>query len=179
MTHVRISPYHPQSNENVCWHKSLKGERIRQVRLSTGNAAVAGGCAAAGGGLRRALRRCPFEQCHWLHHAEGHARRPPAGDPRGARPEVEGGAEATADSPPASRVTFSSRPLGVVLDRYIHIAAGAEPQLPVCRRSTRRGRLRAAQSRSSYSPPQIRRDSALPRPDRTESGFPRLRRGRL
>jgi hypothetical protein len=29
--------------------------------------------------LRGTLQRCPLEQCRWLHHAEGHARRPSAG----------------------------------------------------------------------------------------------------
>ena len=30
MTHVRTSPYYPQSNGKIeCWHKSLKGECIR------------------------------------------------------------------------------------------------------------------------------------------------------
>jgi hypothetical protein len=77
MTHVRTSPYYPQSNGKIeRWHKSLKGECIWP-----GNAAVAGGCAASGGGLRGTLQRFPLEQCHWLHHAEGHARRPSAGDP--------------------------------------------------------------------------------------------------
>jgi hypothetical protein len=58
---------------------------------------------------RGASQRCPPEQCHWLHHAEGHARQPSAGDPRGARPEVGGCAEAAADSPPASRLTLNLR----------------------------------------------------------------------
>jgi hypothetical protein len=40
---------------------------------------------------------------HWLHHAKGHAGRLAAGDPRGTRPKV-GGGQATAKSPPASRV---------------------------------------------------------------------------
>ena len=77
MTHVRTSPYYPQSNGKIeRWHKSL----TRRVHPA-GNAAVAGGCAPAGGGLRGTLQRCPLEQCHWLHHAEGHAPWPSAGDP--------------------------------------------------------------------------------------------------
>ena len=44
-------------------------------------------------------------------------------------------AEATADSPPASRLMFSSRLLGVVLDRFIRAR-----RRPVCRPSTRNGR---------------------------------------
>src|ERR1043166_90094 len=86
------------------------------------NAAVAGRCAAASGGLRETLQRCPHEQCYWLHHDEGHARRPSAGDPCRARSEAGGGAEATANSPPASRLTFRSRPLDVVLDRFIRMS---------------------------------------------------------
>jgi transposase InsO family protein len=43
---------------------------------------------------------------------EGHAGWAAAGDPRGARPEVGGGADATADSSRVSRLTFSLRPLG-------------------------------------------------------------------
>ena len=35
--------------------------------------------------------------------------------PRGTRPEVGGGAEATADSSPASRLTFSSQSVGEIL----------------------------------------------------------------
>src|SRR5207253_6682872 len=71
---------------------------------SARNAAVAGRCAAAGGGLRRALQRCPPEQCHWLHHAEGQARRPSAGDPCGARSEAGGGTKTAADSSAGGRV---------------------------------------------------------------------------
>jgi transposase-like protein len=39
-----------------------------------------------------------------------------------ARPKVGGGAEATADSPPESRLTFSSCPLGGFLDRFIRMS---------------------------------------------------------
>jgi len=69
-----------------------------------GNAAVAGRCAASGGGLRRALQQRPSEQRGWLHHAEGHARRASAGDPRREGPEVGGGAKAAADSSAAGCV---------------------------------------------------------------------------
>jgi hypothetical protein len=50
---------------------------------SAGNTAVAGRCAASGRGLRGALQQRPPERCHRLHHAEGHAGGPSAGDPRG------------------------------------------------------------------------------------------------
>jgi len=47
-----------------------------------GNAAVARRRSASGGGLRRALQQRPPEQRGWLRHAEGHARRASARDPR-------------------------------------------------------------------------------------------------
>jgi len=48
MTHVRTSPYYPQSNGKIeRWHKSLKSEWH-----PTGDAAVAGRCAVFGGELR-------------------------------------------------------------------------------------------------------------------------------
>ncbi|MEY4178534.1 MAG: hypothetical protein RLY70_2108 [Planctomycetota bacterium] len=32
MTHVRISPYYPQSNGKIeCWHKTLRGDCIRPL----------------------------------------------------------------------------------------------------------------------------------------------------
>ena len=65
-----------------------------------------------------------------------------AGNPRGARPEVGCGPETTADSSPASRLTYRSRPVGrgSAGDGSVqsHIAAGAEAQVPVCRPTTRR-----------------------------------------
>ena len=101
MTHVRTSPYYPQSNGKIeRWHKSLK-RGVHPPR----DAAVAGRCAASGGGLRRALQQRSFEQRHRLHHAEGHARRASAGDSGRAGSEAGGGAETAADSSPAGRVT--------------------------------------------------------------------------
>src|SRR5258707_12295549 len=73
--------------------------QIAQGRVHpAGNAAVAGRCTASGGGLRRALQQGPPEQRGWLYHAEGHARRASAGDPRREGPEVGSGAKAAADS---------------------------------------------------------------------------------
>src|SRR5439155_25067519 len=69
-----------------------------------GNAAVAGRCAAAGGGLRRTLQQRPPEQRGWLHHAEGHARRASAGDPRREGSEVGGSTKTASDSSAAGRV---------------------------------------------------------------------------
>ena len=101
MTHVRTSPYYPQSNGKIeRWHKSLKGECIRP-----GIAVVARRCAASGGGLRRALQQRAFEQRCRLHHAEGHALRASAGDSGRAGSEVGGGAATAEGSPPACRLT--------------------------------------------------------------------------
>ena len=85
MTHVRTSPYYPQSNGKI------ELAQIAQRRVHpAGNAAVAGGCGAAGAGL---------------HHAEGHAGGAAAKDSRRARSEAGGGPETTANSSPASRLT--------------------------------------------------------------------------
>jgi len=69
------------------------------------NAIVTGRCATSCGGLRRALQQRPLEQCHGLHHSEGHARRASARDSCRAGSEVGGGAKAAADSSPAGCVT--------------------------------------------------------------------------
>src|ERR1700730_7141389 len=71
MTHVRTSPYYPQSNGK---NRTMAQIAQRGVHPA-GNAPVAGRCAASGAGLRRVLQQRPLEQCHRLHHAEGHARR--------------------------------------------------------------------------------------------------------
>jgi len=115
MTHVRTAPFYPQSNRKIeRWHKSLKGECIRPgTPLSLDDARRLAG-------LRRALQQHPAEQRDRLHHAEGHARWAAAGDPCGARPEVGAGADAAADSSPASRLTFSPRPLGEILLVRVH-----------------------------------------------------------
>ena len=87
--------------------------QIAQGRVHpAGNATVAGRCTASGGGLRGPLQQRPPEQRHGLHHSEGHVGWAATGDPRGARPEVGGGAEAKADSSPASRLTHRSPSVG-------------------------------------------------------------------
>jgi transposase InsO family protein len=70
MTHVRTSPYYPQSNGKI-----ERWSQIAQGRVHpAGNSFVAGRCPASGGGLRRALQQRSPEQRNWLHHAQGHAR---------------------------------------------------------------------------------------------------------
>src|ERR1043165_9154167 len=44
----------------------------------------------------------------WLHHAEGHARRPSARDPCRARSEAGGGAKTASDSSAAGRVKMGA-----------------------------------------------------------------------
>ena len=94
MTHVRTSPYYPQSNGKIeRWHKSLKNECIRPgtpLSLADARRLVEG--------LRVPLQQRPFEQCDRLHHASGHAWRASAGDPCREGSEVRGSAETTADS---------------------------------------------------------------------------------
>jgi transposase InsO family protein len=99
MTHVRTSPFYPQSNGKIeRWHKSLKGECIRPgTPLS----------------LEHARRLVQGYVDHYnnvrLNSATGYITPKggaPAGDPYGARPKAGGGAEATADPSPASRLTY-------------------------------------------------------------------------
>ena len=74
MTHVRTSPYYPQSNGKLeRWHGSLKRECIRPA--ATG---VAGRGAAQGGLVRRALQPGALAQRDRLRHAGGQARGPGA-----------------------------------------------------------------------------------------------------
>ena len=56
------------------------------------------------GGLRRALQHRPFEQCHRLHHAEGHAGGASEGDSRRAGSQAGGSQATTAESSPAGSV---------------------------------------------------------------------------
>jgi transposase InsO family protein len=105
MTHVRTWLYYPQSNVKIeRWHKSLKGECIRPgTPLSLEDArGLVEGYVEHYNDAR--LNSAIVEQCHWLHHAEGHARRPLAGDPRRARSEAGGGTKTAADSSAAGRL---------------------------------------------------------------------------
>src|SRR5215469_5983706 len=59
MTHVRTSPYYPQSNGKIeRWDKSLKSECIRP-----GTPLSAGRCTAPGRGLCGAFQQRSLEQC--------------------------------------------------------------------------------------------------------------------
>jgi len=66
MTHVRTSPYYPQSNGKIeRWHKSLKGECIRGTPLSLNDAR------RLVEGYVDHYNNVRLEQRGWLHHAEG------------------------------------------------------------------------------------------------------------
>ena len=100
MTHVRTSPYYPQSNGKLeRWHKSLKRECIRErTPLSLEDA-------------KRLIQQYVDHYNHVrLHSAIGYvtpndmlAERQ-AGDPRRARPQAGSRQTATSESPPASGV---------------------------------------------------------------------------
>lgn len=68
MTHVRTSPFYPQSNGKIeRWHKSLKGECIQPgMPLSLDDARP------SGKRIRGPLQQCSAEQRDGLHHAEGY-----------------------------------------------------------------------------------------------------------
>ena len=98
MTHVKTSPYYPQSNGKIeRWHKTLKGECIRvQVPL------VARRRPPARHRLRRPLQQRPPAQRHRLRHPQGQTRRPRQGDLR---------RHATANWPrPANAASSNARP---------------------------------------------------------------------
>ena len=87
MTHVRTSPYYPQSNGKIeRWHKSLKGECIRvKTPLSLEDAR------RLVDGLHGALQRGAAAQRDRLRHARGQDGRARAGDLRGAGSQAGGG----------------------------------------------------------------------------------------
>ena len=95
MTHVRTSPYYPQSNGKIeRWHKTLKGECIRvKTPLEPG------GRAAARRGVRGALQRGPLAQRDRLRRAGGQAGRSRPGDLRRAGPQAGCGARAEESGP--------------------------------------------------------------------------------
>jgi transposase InsO family protein len=105
MTHVRTSPYYPQSNGKIeRWHKSLKGECIRPgtpLSLDDARRLVEG--------YVEHYQQHPPEQRGWLHHTEGRASRASGGDPRREGSEVGGGAKTASDSSAAGCVKRPGR----------------------------------------------------------------------
>ena len=91
MTHVRTSPYYPQSNGKLeRWHKSLKSECIRPGTPLTPEDA------------RRLIQQyvehyntVRLHSAIGFHYAGRHAGRPSGGDPRGTRSQTGGGTPAT------------------------------------------------------------------------------------
>ena len=100
MTHVRTSPYYPQSNGKLeRWHKSLKSECIRPgTPLSQEDARTADPA------VRRSLQQRAPAQRHRLRDAHGHAGGPAEGDPRGAGSQAGRGAPEAATAPPAGGI---------------------------------------------------------------------------
>src|SRR5271157_125921 len=93
MTHVRTSPYYPQSNgKSERWHKSLKGGCTRLgTPLSLEDAR------RLAEGYVEHYNNVRLNSAIRLHHAEGHARRASAGDPRRQGSEAGGGEATTAE----------------------------------------------------------------------------------
>ena len=65
-THVRTSPFHPQSNGKIETLAQIAEERAHSAR----GAAVVGRRAPSGAGLSGPLQQRPPKKCHRLHHAE-------------------------------------------------------------------------------------------------------------
>jgi len=102
VTHVRTSPYYPQSNGKLeRWHKSLKSECIRPGTPDTA--------------LRGPLQPGPAAQRDRIRDSGGHARGPASGDSRGARPEVGNGARTAPTAPPAGGMRPSRIKHGVTM----------------------------------------------------------------
>ena len=104
MTHVRTSPYYPQSNGKLeRWHKSLKSECIRPgVPLTPQDA-------------RRLIERyvehyntVRLHSAIGFDDAGGHAGGPPKQDPRGARPQAGARRESNVSCAVARRFEFWS-----------------------------------------------------------------------
>ena len=98
MTHVRTSPYYPQSNGKLeRWHKSLKSECIRPGTPLTPEDAKRL--------IQRYVDHRAAAQRHRVCYAARHARRPASRDPRGARPQAGAGAPAASTPPTKSGLT--------------------------------------------------------------------------
>ena len=101
MTHVRTSPYYPQSNGKIeRWHKSLKGECIRPgTPLSLDDAwRLVEGYVEHYNNVR-------LNSTVGYITPEGHARRASGGDPRREGSQVGGGAKTATGSPAAGCLT--------------------------------------------------------------------------
>src|SRR5689334_17730735 len=96
----------------------------------TSNAALARGCLASGGGLRRALQPCPFEQRHWLHHAERHARRASAGNLCRTKSEAAKGQRTTPSPCRPVALLAVERVLAVLCFRELARHSLLPPDLP-------------------------------------------------
>jgi len=99
MTHVRTSPYYPQSNGKIeRWHKSLKGECIRPGTPLT--------CEDAQRLIQRYVDHyntvrlhSAVAQCDWIRDTSRYAGGPAEGDPRRAGSQVRGSASAAPAAP--------------------------------------------------------------------------------
>ena len=140
MTHVRTSPYYPQSNGKLeRWHKSLKSECIR-----AGRAADARGCAAADRALCRALQHGAVAQRDRIRDAGGHAGRTKGTDSRRARPQAGAGTRATSAAPSPGGLTF-----GVTMALPGETEAGSAGKQP-CRGIARRAHRDDDHGRGSH-----------------------------
>ena len=94
MTHVRTSPYYPQSNGKLeRWHAQ------HQTRVHPAGSAGVLGRGPAVGLLRTwTLQPGPVAQCLGIRHPCGQAQRPRAGDLRRAGSQAGGGATAPSSS---------------------------------------------------------------------------------
>ena len=81
MTHVRTSPYYPQSNGKIeRYHRTIKRNCIRP-----GTPPFSGGCPESGDEIRCRVQRGPLAQRLGLHRPVGQAARPGEGDIRATR----------------------------------------------------------------------------------------------
>ena len=98
MTHVRTSPYYPQSNGKIeRWHKSLKGECIRPGTPLTPEDAR-----RLDSAVRGSLQHRATAQRHRLCDAGGHAGGTTGGNPRRPRSQTGGGTPAASTAPAAA-----------------------------------------------------------------------------
>ncbi len=102
MTHVRTSPYYPQSNGKFGALAQIVEERM----YPAGRAADARGCAAADRALCRALQHRAVAQRDRIRDAGGHAGRTKGTDSRRARPQAGAGTRATSAAPSPGGLTF-------------------------------------------------------------------------